>query len=172
MAACRHCGSSILFGGVTVGGYRFCNQTCARQATSLAAGSRIPAAEVEQQIRAIHQGICPKCTGPGPVDVHVSHKVWSALVMTSYHSKPELCCRSCGRRRQVEGLRYSMFLGWWGFPFGLLLTPVQIGRNLWGFFGGPKPDTPSPALEQMVRNFMGARVLQAEAQARAQAQGQ
>jgi hypothetical protein len=45
---------------------------------------------------------------------------------------------------------FCLLLGWWGFPFGLILTPVQIIRNLWAIFCGPDPRYPSKALRNRV----------------------
>jgi hypothetical protein len=45
-------------------------------------------------------------------------------------------------------------------PWGLLVTPFQVGRNVVGFFTGPNPNQPSPALEQMIRLHLAAEALQ------------
>jgi len=157
MATCAYCGTTILFGGATVGELRFCNQTCAGNGAAVIAATRVAPHEVEKEVRAVHQGNCPQCQGPGPVDVHVAHKVWSALAFTSWGSKPRLCCRSCGRKHQLGSAAFSLVLGWWGFPWGLIMTPVQVTRNLSGMFGGPNPESPSPALERIVRLHMVSR---------------
>lgn len=39
----------------------------------------------------------------------------------------------------------------WGFPWGLILTPVQIIRNLWGLAAAPASFKPSAQLEKLVR---------------------
>jgi hypothetical protein len=65
-----------------------------------------------REARDVHQGNCPKCEGPDPVDVHMSHKVHSVLVMTYWSSHPIISCRSCGRKRQLKHAIYSFFLGW------------------------------------------------------------
>jgi len=46
---------------------------------------------------------------------------------------------------------FSLVLGWWGFPWGFLATPIQIGRNLVGVARGPDPMQPSAKLEKAVR---------------------
>ena len=75
MAKCNFCGSSILFGGVKDGKYRFCNEACHRGGANLLAAELIPFEVVDQEARQVHQGECPKCAGPGPVDVHTAHSV-------------------------------------------------------------------------------------------------
>jgi hypothetical protein len=159
MATCDTCGTTILFGGVKNGDTRFCNATCAQRGALLASSLQVAESEVEREARAIHQGKCPKCQGPGPVDMHVSHYVYSFLVMTRWSSKPDLCCRSCGREKQLAGAVTTLFTGWWGFPWGLIMTPIQIGKNVSGVLGmaGPDPSTPSPALYKAVRLTMAAR---------------
>jgi hypothetical protein len=38
-------------------------------------------------------------------------------------------CQSCGRKHQLRANGYSGAFGWWGIPFGLIITPIQIMRN-------------------------------------------
>jgi hypothetical protein len=45
---------------------------------------------------------------------------------------------------------FCLLLGWWCLPLGLILTPVQIIRNLWAIFFGPDPRCPSKALRNRV----------------------
>ena len=88
-------------------------------------------------------------------------QVWSALVLTSWKNEPQISCRSCGRKQQVLSLVISLVAGWWGFPWGLIMTPVQVIRNLRGIFGGPDPLQPSPQLEQAVRVSIARQALAA-----------
>jgi hypothetical protein len=151
MPSCDYCGSMILLGGVRDGASRFCNAQCHQKGSVLTAASQVPADVVAQQVQMIHQGQCPRCQGPGPVDVHTSHTVWSALVMTSWSSKPHICCRSCGTKSKLGGAVSSLVFGWWGFPWGLVFTPVQVCRNVVGILSPPDPETPSPQLVKLVR---------------------
>ena len=112
---------------------------------------------IQKQVLAVHQGDCPKCGRPGPVDVHVSHRVWSAIHVTSWKSRPQVSCRACGIKAQLGDALFSLLLGWWGVPFGLLWTPVQIARNVLGMVNGPDPNVPSPLLEQVVRQGIAGR---------------
>lgn len=173
MAACDACGTTILFGGVRDGDQRYCNANCARRGAEMLGADRVPESAVERQAREIHQGNCPKCGGPGPVDVHKSHSVYSFLVMTRWATKPQVCCRGCGRKSQVVGAVSSLALGWWGFPWGLLLTPVQVGKNVGGILGmsGPDPSTPSADLRKIVRLTFVAQQNAGIAAASAQAKG-
>jgi hypothetical protein len=156
MAGCAYCGSTIIFGGTQSGGMRFCNAGCQQRGALLALSHQVPDNIVQQQVWSLHQGTCPRCGGSGPVDVHVSYRIWSALLMTSWASRPQLSCRSCGRKSQVADTLYSLFLGWWGLPWGLIMTPVQIFQNLIAMAKPPDPSKPSDQLERIVRLRMAA----------------
>jgi hypothetical protein len=162
MAKCDGCGTTILFGGVKDGGYRFCNEKCHQKAPAMKLAAALPADDVLAEARKVHAGTCPKCSGAGPVDIHTSHTIFSVVYVTSWNSKPHLCCRACGRKEQAKALALSTFLGWWGFPWGILFTPVQIGKNIAGMTRGPKPEQPSPELEKIVRTMMAQRQLAAQ----------
>ncbi|WP_165249761.1 hypothetical protein [Paludisphaera soli] len=152
MQACDQCGSRILFGGVNQGLRRFCGEACAHQAYWAPRVRAIPAAVIEERLRRTHEGQCPKCQGPGPVDVHFSCWVYSAMFFTRFGSRAEVCCRSCGRSNQLRDGLFSMAFGWWGLPMGLLGTPIVLFRDMVAAVGlvGPRADTPSPALRDVI----------------------
>lgn len=164
MASCAYCNTSILFGGKKQGDLRFCNAQCQQRGVLANVAQQIPAATVQYHVAQVHRGNCPRCQGEGPVDVHTSHRVWSALLMTSWSSRPVICCQRCGTRRKLGDMAFSALLGWWGLPWGVLITPLQVGKNLVGFFRSPDPFTPSPALEKMLRLQLAARAVQAQAE--------
>ena len=151
MPKCSYCNSTILFGGVRDGGRRFCNRKCLQSGALLSVAQEVPDEVVRQRVLEIHQGACPKCQRVSVVDVHTAHSIWSALLITRWSSKPMVCCTSCGKKAKAMALLGSLFLGWWGFPWGLILTPIQIGRNLWGLARSPSTSAPSAQLERIVR---------------------
>jgi hypothetical protein len=155
MSTCAFCGNIILFGGKRSGNLRFCSEKCFRKGSNAIAADRLydelPEELIQKQIQAVHQGDCPRCGRPGPVDFHESHRVWSAIHLTSWKTRTHLTCRSCGVKAQLGDTLYSMLLGWWGVPFGLVLTPVQIIRNIAGMVRGPDPSRPSLKLDTHVR---------------------
>lgn len=154
MAKCDYCGSTIIFGGKRDNNGRFCNQQCRSRGGLIALSRQLPEAAVQEQVWKMHQGSCPKCQGRGPVDVHVSHKIWSAVVLTRWTTTPQICCRRCGMKAQVAGAVFSAVLGWWGIPWGVLITPVQVGRNLLGIMRPPESSRPSAQLENILRMAM------------------
>jgi len=151
MAKCSYCNSTIVLGGVKDGELRFCNNNCHQSGALLHVASRIPDAEIVRRVTLVHQGNCPKCQRPGPVDVHTSHTIWSALVVTGWKSSPQVSCKPCGKKAKIQATVSSFFLGWWGFPWGLLGTPVQLSKNLYGLARSPAPERPSAQLERIVR---------------------
>ena len=162
MAKCGSCGSMILLGGVSAGAQRFCNQKCFQSWQAVAVSQQVPPEVIQKSVWEVHQGLCPKCHGMGPVDVHTAYRVWSALVLTSWKNESQISCRPCGRKQQVMSLVFSLVAGWWGFPWGLIMTPVQVIRNLRGIFGGPDPLKPSQQLEKAVRVTIARRALAAQ----------
>jgi hypothetical protein len=160
MANCSYCDSFILFGGKTDRTGRYCNATCQQAGNLLAFSQQIPRVEMNRLITEVHESNCPRCGKHGPIDVHKAHAVWSALVLTSWSSRPALSCKSCATKRQAGAMFSSAVLGWWGFPWGLIMTPVQIVRNVFEMIEGPKPGKPTPLLEKYVRLQAAARIVQ------------
>jgi hypothetical protein len=56
-------------------------------------------------------------------------------------------------------LAFSLFCGWWGFPWGLILTPVQVTRNIVAMCGGPDSSQPSVDLRKIVQINLGQQML-------------
>jgi hypothetical protein len=151
MATCAFCGNMILFGGIKEGELRFCNAICQSNGSVLTAAATVPEAAAQDLARQIHFGPCPRCKGPGPVDIHNSHWVWSAVVFSRWGSQRHVSCRHCAFKSQVGNLVFSAGLGWWGFPWGFVLTPVQVVRNVIGIASPPDPSMPSARLVQLAR---------------------
>jgi len=159
MAVCRYCSTTILFGGLTVGDHVYCDERCQESARLLQLSGKIYPDQVQKKAAELHRRNCPQCGGPGPTDVHRAHRIRSALFRSKWDSTPLLCCRRCARKAQWRGLGTSMLLGWWNIPWGVLMTPVQIFRNLKGLFAGPSPKRPSIELEKLARVGLASRVV-------------
>jgi len=148
MARCAYCNSLLLFGGTKAGAYTFCNAKCHQGAYYLSIAQQIPANTILETIEHLDRSGCPQCKKPGTIEVHTSHLIWSALILTSWSSRPKVCCRRCGIKSQLGNAALSMVIGWWGFPWGLIMTPVQIGRNVVGMFSVPAH--PSDQLKKII----------------------
>jgi hypothetical protein len=120
----------------------------------------VPPEHVEIFIQATHAGKCPKCGGRGPIDVHTSHRVWSLFVLTSFSSRPQVCCDSCARAAMLGDALFCLVCGWWGVPWGLIMTPVQIIRNLVGLVTCRDSSSPSEQLRPLARVQLAKHLLQ------------
>jgi hypothetical protein len=146
---CYYCGKLIFFGATRKNGYTFCNSRC-REAAYQQIAAHISEDYIREQVRVIHSSACPRCNGSGPTDVHMSHCIMSAIIFSFIQSTPHICCRKCGRIEQLKDLLASLFLGWWGFPWGILMTPIQIIRNLIGLVKRVDPSKPSNKLYTLI----------------------
>jgi hypothetical protein len=148
---CVYCDTRILFGGKREGNLRFCNDECRQRGLLLSVSHQVPDHLVNERVLAVFEGNCPQCSGPGPVDVHTSHRVFSAVIITSWTNRPALTCKRCGTRAKVRDTMLSLALGWWALPWGIVMTPVQVVRNLAGVFSGADASRPSARLDALVR---------------------
>ena len=170
MASCANCGQAILFGGVKHGTLRFCNQRCYNAAKHLHLEVDVPEDELEELLAAFHEGDCPCCSGPGPVDFHYSYRVISFIVLTRFQTIPKISCRSCAQKSKLGNFFATLFLGWWGFPWGIIITPVYLCKNLYSLIFPVSADVPSDQLREFIRNNI-AQQKAAEATAMAATEG-
>jgi len=159
MGKCGYCGSTIIVGGVRAGGQQYCNNKCHQSACVLSVTNNIPRDQLDRQVEEVWRGNCPKCSGLGPIDVHKVHEVWSVVLLTRWTTKAQLSCHSCATKRQLGGAAFSFCFGWWGFPWGLILTPVQITRNIVGMYRGPDHSRPSESLRKMILVNLGTQII-------------
>lgn len=151
MKKCESCGATIAFGGKKEGRFHFCNDRCFNKGGGYTVYDDVPEDEVDDLMLKVHQGACPLCQGPGPVDIHMSYEIWAILFWTSVKSIPRICCQPCGQKKRMVALLGSMFLGWWSIPTGIIMTPIQIARNIAGLVDLPDDSMPSIELENDVR---------------------
>jgi len=160
MPKCGYCGTTIIMGGAKAGGQVYCNQKCLRNAQVFSAVAQsVPPDVLEKAVEQVWAGNCPQCGGPGPNDIHRIYQVWSALAFTRWSTKSQISCRSCGVKRQLAGTIFSFLFGWWGIPSGIVLTPVQITRNIRAMISGPDPSCASDDLRRQIRVNLGTKIL-------------
>ena len=160
MARCANRGAIIISGGKKLGDLRFCGDSCYQRGAVSRAAVQIPDHVLRKAVNEVHMGMCPKCQGRGPLDAYTSYTVWSALFVTRYGQSTAILCRACGVKEMRAAIASSLLLGWWGFPFGLIMTPVQIGRNIKRLSSTPSHLRPSPELESVVRMNLASQALQ------------
>lgn len=162
MSSCQQCGKSILFGGHRLGARRYCSSACARTHPLHEMAERVPADILQRQMDAWRHSACPTCRRSGQaIDVHEHHRVHSVVLMTQWNTRRNVCCRRCGRRAQWRSTLYCAALGWWGFPWGLLVTPIQIGRNV-AALCRRESGVPSVQFEQIVRRQIARHCLETQ----------
>lgn len=83
-----------------------------------------------------------------------------ASKLTRWTTTPQLSCRSCATKSQIGGALFSLACGWWGFPWGLVLTPVQVTRNVIAMCAGPDAARPSADLRRFVMVNIAAQAIQ------------
>jgi hypothetical protein len=54
-------------------------------------------------------------------------------------------------KSQIGDAIFSFLFGWWGFPWGFLVTPIQVVRNIAGAMSSPDETRPSEKLRHIVR---------------------
>jgi len=150
MKKCDQCGAMILFGPVREGSQQYCSYNCRDVGLDGIAAVELPRDFIIEKAQEVYSGNCPKCGGEGPIDVHVSHKVWSLVAISSFKSVPSICCNRCGRKLRHKAMAFCALFGWWGFPWGIFGTPAQIFKNFRSSNYGANEE-PSPELIEMVR---------------------
>ncbi|MCP4377494.1 MAG: hypothetical protein GY794_15125 [bacterium] len=132
---CDFCGQSVRFSTVEDEGQKFCSDDCLRNARLMEASVDIPEQEILKRAAEIQDGPCPACGGGGSrIEWRKSYWVWSALFFTRWGTSAKFCCKKCGIQANLLSIGSCLMLGWWGFPFGLLLTPIQIIANTAAIF--------------------------------------
>jgi hypothetical protein len=152
MAVCDCCNKSFSLFGVSENGYTYCSAKCKDQAQALLkALDGFNPQEIDAYIERVHSGPCKQCGQSGPVDFYQSYRVFSVIIFTRWTTHNHFVCRLCARKEQLKSLAYSALLGWWGFPFGLILTPIQIIRNVVGLADSSDRSHPSVRLQKLLK---------------------
>jgi hypothetical protein len=152
MKKCGTCGTRIYLGGVHQGDAYYCNNNCWQQAKLHSIANAIPKDVLDAYVTKVFQGRCPHCGGSGPVDAHTSYRVYSVFIITRHGSSTKISCTRCGTKQKLLDTGFSLICGWWGFPWGLIMTPIQIGRNIVGLCSAAKStNSPSKKLETILK---------------------
>jgi len=162
MARCDHCGDLVLVGGLRDNERRYCGEDCRGQHAFQMRCDALPESTVHLRLRELRQEPCPRCQGSGPLDIHFVHWVWSAVLFTRWGKAPQFTCRSCATKRQLGGILSCVALGWWGVPWGPLVTPLQTYRNVMAIVKSRDPSRVSPELEQLAREHLAREQVIAE----------
>lgn len=161
---CPTCGLSVLFGGVKDGDQKYCSKKCYEADEVNRIALQIQQDDVISLTNKIRNGKCPVCQGHGPIDVHKSYFVYSVIIYTRYKTKEHIMCRECARKKQLSDLLLSFLFGWWGIPFGILITPVQITKTIFALFNNPGQIEPTELMTKRIRQILAAKKMEEIAQ--------
>jgi hypothetical protein len=148
MPTCDYCKAAYRGGAAVRGKLRFCTNQCRDRGRVLEFLNQGSPAFIDQRVDEARAGPCPECGTRANVHFHQSHRIWSAMVYTTWKTQRHSCCQNCGRNRQPNDLTFSRLPGWW-MAIGFCITPFQIGRNILGMTR--RGDQVSPDLIRTVR---------------------
>jgi len=154
MPSCTNCNRLLVpMEGIQLGEELFCGARCMSSGSVILRANSLPSDVIQGMVQQAHSGPCPVCRlQRGAVDVHYAHKIASFFIFSTWSSAPQISCTHCAIKRQSLALVYCILVGWWGFPWGILGTPVQVVRNIISMVkSGKKPIQPSAQLERFVR---------------------
>lgn len=159
---CDYCRQSTLLSSVKDAGQTFCSSECLQMARLMEAAVDLDPNDIPARALAIRNGPCPRCGRRGsPVEVRRAYWIWSAVVFTRWGTSAKLCCKGCGNDENLRSMGSSFVLGWWGFPWGILRTPVQVIANVVAIFRRD-PEMPSDELMEAARLELAAELLAAQ----------
>jgi len=152
MGPCYTCKKTVAFGGIKDSGFRFCSKDCySQKARFIQELASIPDSSTKAEAGNIKSGACGTCRQKGNVEFHKSVFVWSAILVTSTKENAFIGCTSCARKKQLLDTLGTAVLGWWGFPFGLIMTPLAVSINIFQMIKSGSRKEPSEALMQYAR---------------------
>lgn len=158
MAVCDYCNQTFRLFGVYRNGYTCCSGNCADQLRVLKVLDQYPKEEIDQYVEHAHKGPCPQCGNNDRNDIHNSYRVASFLILTRWSTHTHFVSRQCAQREQYKAIGFSFLAGWWGVPFGLILTPVQIIRNIAAIMARPDPSRPSDRMQKVLKLNLARRI--------------
>ncbi|WP_442510063.1 DUF4190 domain-containing protein [Novipirellula sp. SH528] len=157
MPFCGACNSFIIGGGKSEDGKRYCNDKCLEHGRTINYVGDIPDEIVAQRAWQMRDATCPRCGGPGPVDYVGSRQVISVIILTRTSDTTVFGCKRCGNRTTIQSTAISMLTGWWGFPWGLIMTPIVVVSNIVSLLQ-PSPLGPSATLLEAAKLDMAAQL--------------
>jgi hypothetical protein len=73
---------------------------------------------------------CPTCGNKlNNLNGTTTHYVKSFIFFTNYSAEVSIACPDCLDKKITQAIWSSLLLGWWGFPWGLIRTPMSVYRN-------------------------------------------
>lgn len=158
MPSYDYCGEHYTFGTLKVGSYSFCSGICRDRGHVLEVLDSIRPEQIAEYISNAQHSVCQTCGTGTPIDARPSYRVYSLAFYTTWKTVTKLECRSCARRRQLNDAAFSFFAGWWGVPWGLFVTPVQVIRNVVALLS--TDPGPSRRFQQVIKIDLAHKLMQ------------
>ncbi|RXK86791.1 hypothetical protein [Filimonas effusa] len=87
--------------------------------------------ELDKYCEIIRSLDCPVCQASyTKLNATMTSEVMSLLIFTQWSKKLKIACPGCLDKANNDALLKSALTGWWGFPWGLIRTPIAIARNI------------------------------------------
>ncbi len=87
--------------------------------------------EIDSYCNLIRNLSCPSCGETSrKLNATLTSQVMSFIIFTHWSKKIKIGCPDCLDKANNNALVTSIFLGWWGLPWGIIRTPIAIGRNI------------------------------------------
>ena len=158
---CAFCSNKLNGKIVQAGLKQFCNETCWQSARQKEAAETLGEEQIMQHACAIQNSPCPVCGRNGSiVEYRKAHYIYSLAIFTNWSSKGRLSCHHCSIGKNIEALLICAVAGWWGIPWGIFMTPVQIVCNLIELFKKGRIGQPSPELLEIAQLYLGQQLLE------------
>ncbi|CAN5686167.1 hypothetical protein BH11PLA1_BH11PLA1_02290 [soil metagenome] len=162
MNHCPTCRNFVLFGGVKTPRGRCCNAACAASLPLVLNTAAIPEHVVLAELDEMARGPCPVCAQDRRINAHTTYWVWSMVIMTRFGSRTRVSCAVCARKQALLDIAGCTLAGWWGFPWGVVLTPLNISRNVLTMTRAGD-STPTPAFQTLMREQLALDAHRAQA---------
>ncbi|TWU59281.1 WD domain, G-beta repeat [Rubripirellula tenax] len=159
MPYCGACNSFILGGGKSEGGKRYCNAKCLEVGRTINYVGDIPDDIISKRAWQMRDAACARCGGPGPLDFHGGQQVISVIILTWTTDATVFGCHRCGKNAAIKATVTTLFAGWWGFPWGLIMTPIVLVTNTVALLQSTPPG-PSARLLDAAKMDMAAQLRQ------------
>jgi len=86
--------------------------------------------EIKVLVSEIKKTPCPICNQSfAPLQAAEIQKVRSILLITNHSAEAMIACENCIKKEKNKQLLLNFLLGWWGFPWGLIRTPMALVKH-------------------------------------------
>lgn len=87
--------------------------------------------ELETYAEKLRKIACPICNQTHKkLNGTIAYTVKSFVFFSSFGIKPIIACPECLDKENNNSISSTLLLGWWGFPWGILKTPIYIYKNM------------------------------------------